>query len=80
MNDKQVAAILKTNEMLLNKLIAVQAECQAIREANTLLLKSLKFPDGHTPAEFMQAIIHKAKTELEQQANEKLAEIMATLK
>lgn len=76
MNDKQVAAILKTNELILNKLIAVQAECRALREMNIVMLTGLaKFPEGQTPQKFADDLVQKAKTELENQTKQNLQEI-----
>ena len=73
--------LLKFNEMLLNKLIAVQAECQGVREANILILKGIaKFPEGQTPQLWVDAMVQKAKTELEADARKKLAAIMAGLR
>ena len=80
MNDKQITALLKTNELLLNNLISVQLECQAIREMNILLLKTLvKLPEGNTPQAFYDLIIQIAKPKLESQMKQKLAEIQNQL-
>jgi hypothetical protein len=76
MTDIQITAILKSQELILNEVLAVRAEVEAIREANILLLKGLaQFPAGETPAGFLTKVREKSLRELEKRTKDRLLEI-----